>query len=102
MIGILDLVEPLADPNGVKVTGWVDSRRPLDCILLVNQLNEVVGAGIRGWDREDARLAISGSRSDIGWQGVARRSPGDDIRAVVQLRGDHDFLLLAKAGGAGQ
>lgn len=92
--GWLDDISPIPESSAIKVAGWVEAERDVECILIANEANEVVGAAVRGWDREDARRAIRGSRTNIGWQGVTREMPGESLRAVVRLKGKPDFFEL--------
>jgi hypothetical protein len=95
--GRFDSAKPLSTSRVFQTDGWVHSENEIDCILMINNDNLVIGAAVRGWDRDDARQAIKARRKDIGWRGFALADSGAEIRTVVRLK-DRPFLYEIKKG----
>jgi hypothetical protein len=94
VLGWIDSVNHEPDSQAVKISGWIHSKRPIDCVLIINEFSDVIGAAVVGWDREDVRSTIKGSRRDIGFQGVARATSSKEFRTVARLKGDVDFFEI--------
>lgn len=92
--GFIDSISTTPNPSAVQVSGWIDSEDEIECILLLNSNNVVVGAGIQGWEREDARKAIGGSRSNIGFIGIAKTTQMD-LKVAVRLKNKEAFIVFA-------
>lgn len=70
--GSLDAVEPGYGPNSQRVSGWVASRDPIQCVLVLDESRTVVGTASYGYDRSD--LLTKGLPRFSGYEGVSRRT----------------------------
>lgn len=82
LIGFVDSVSKIQDPQWARVVGWVadssDKRPPLlgsdllstyRCIAFLDGKGTVVGLGLGGLHRPDAAKALGRPRDDYGWSG---------------------------------
>jgi len=95
--GYIDSMEPTSNSYAVRITGWAYSTSPIECILVVDETNQVVGAALPGVTRDDVRKAIGVARSNLGWEGIARAVLDEGLRVVVVVAGSDDFYLLPDA-----
>jgi hypothetical protein len=88
--GHVDQFGPPYNAAEVRIRGWVDSTEgAVDCVLVVDGRNEVIGAGAYGIERSDL-VAAGGTGSgnyDVGFVAVAP-SGSSEYRVVVQLSED--------------
>ncbi|ACT60885.1 hypothetical protein [Hirschia baltica] len=81
-IGYLDLVESRfkGEPSGVTIRGWAwDSvaAKPYDKFLVVDESDQIVGAGFSEGNREDVLSAIAQvTQPDVGFLAIAKRETG--------------------------
>lgn len=92
--GTVDNVSAAANGRAVNVSGWAYSARPIQCVLILDAQGTVIGAGVRGIPRQDVRAAYRFPVSDVGWEGVAARREGTQIRAGVVLKDSQEIYLL--------
>lgn len=84
MIGSVDAVNLIEDPQWAKVRGWTAynevSRPPLlksdffstyDCVAIMADNGTVVGFAIGGFRRPELKEALKTTRDDYGWVGYA-------------------------------
>ena len=89
--GSFDALATPPESIGAAAEGWAWDRvrrKPVNRIILIDSKDVVVGFASGGWRRADVREAVSQVRSkDVGWQGFAKLSDGEPLRAYADLDG---------------
>lgn len=86
-------------PSGVDVQGWAYAEESIECILIVDAQDMVVGAAIHGYTREDVRRTLDVNHPDLGWIGVAQEGGDTPLRAVVRVEGMDSVYELKRSDG---
>lgn len=80
--GWVEMIEASANDDAVLLTGWAQSPSSIECVLVLDERNRVVGG------------AVGALPADPNWSGVARGQVSDDLRVIVRLEGEPSFHLL--------
>lgn len=79
-------------PSGTYIIGWAARGDDVvDCVLVIDRDNRIVGVGTWGWNRDDyeQRRGISGD----GFRAVARPDL-DEPRVIVRFEGSDEFFVV--------
>lgn len=99
VVGWIDSSEELPEAETLRIDGWVYSEQRGECLLVLDSTNQVVGGGVIGWDREDARQAVNAPQRDLGWIAVAPFDEYEALRVGVFVPGRDEFFIFGELTG---